>query len=708
MIRLIQTKLIIPRGDTGTFSVPLLASFSEGDAAIFSILDGKTKKVILRKAGVVQENVLNINFTHYDTVNLIAGKYYWDIKIYRNPEFIDNELVNGEEVDSYYAAYSLPTCEIRQTGDILLTSDHTPESIISPEFLDIFNSTISSIDSKITNLIDDTAGNDNTDKVWSAAKSTAQIQYIANHLHEPTFGEPILITDTVTLNFSKDGDNQWYISEENPFSSFTYKDFDIQSLYKIEWDGIEYNEFYINCAKPSSTNTNLVYSYYVIGNADFFGNHSAYSTIAPFAITQESARRPIQILTPSTSETHTIKITRIPFTIQEQPYRYFHNIGKYGYSLFCPGSGEDSLMRGCAQDASGASALAVGYGSTASGNVSYAEGCGTVSQGQYSHSEGFRTLADGTGAHSEGQSTIASAAFAHSEGNSTVASGTASHAEGTWTVASGQRSHAEGLYTIAQQNYQHVSGKYNVADTNGDYVEIIGNGTGEAARANARTLDWQGNERLMGDLYVHCDADSTNGVKVATMNDIHIIESYLPNDSVSGIIASFPDGAENLPLKSCIINIEPIQEGIGQPSSTNIRPITGWTGAIIVVSSTQNAQGGTTYPISWQTEVGTIYGGVLNVISGELIVNRATIAAYNGETLPGVWISDRDAYSMGTIPTTGAQVVYELATPITYHLTPIEIHTLLGQNNIWANTGNIAVTYKADIQRYINKKLAGN
>jgi hypothetical protein len=37
----------------------------------------------------------------------------------------------------------------------------------------------------------------------------------------------------------------------------------------------------------------------------------------------------------------------------------------------------------------------------------------------------------------------------------------------------------------------------------------------------------------------------------------------------------------------------------------------------------------------------------------------------------------------------GVQVVGELAEPIAYHLTPTQIRTLVGNNNIWADTGDI-------------------
>ena len=45
--------------------------------------------------------------------------------------------------------------------------------------------------------------------------------------------------------------------------------------------------------------------------------------------------------------------------------------------------------------------------------------------------------------------------------------------------------------------------------------------------------------------------------------------------SASGAVATFSDGAD-LPLKSLIVDIEPVQSGTGDPSPTNIRPISGW------------------------------------------------------------------------------------------------------------------------------------
>lgn len=52
--------------------------------------------------------------------------------------------------------------------------------------------------------------------------------------------------------------------------------------------------------------------------------------------------------------------------------------------------------------------------------------------------------------------------------------------------------------------------------------------------------------------------------------------------SVSGGAVSFSDGANKSPLETHIISIEPLQSRSGDPSPTNIRPISGWTGANVI------------------------------------------------------------------------------------------------------------------------------
>lgn len=124
---------------------------------------------------------------------------------------------------------------------------------------------------------------------------------------------------------------------------------------------------------------------------------------------------------------------------------------------------------------------------------------------------GQNVVASGASSQAFGVSSTASGNISHAEGVLTIASGLFSHAEGQNTTASGETSHAEGYQTIASGRYQHVSGKYNVVDNNNTYAEIIGNGTG-SNRSNARTLDWQGNETLAGDLIFNRNKSLTSEI----------------------------------------------------------------------------------------------------------------------------------------------------------------------------------------------------
>ena len=109
---------------------------------------------------------------------------------------------------------------------------------------------------------------------------------------------------------------------------------------------------------------------------------------------------------------------------------------------------------------------------------------------------------------------------------------------------------------------------------------------------------------------------------------------------------------------------------------------------------------------TYTTALGTtVYGGTLDVTTGVLTVTDANIASYNGETLPSTWISDRDVYASGTTPTTGAQVVYKLATPTTVQLTAQQIELLQGTNNVWANSGDVTVEYGTSPNVLVNPTL---
>lgn len=92
----------------------------------------------------------------------------------------------------------------------------------------------------------------------------------------------------------------------------------------------------------------------------------------------------------------------------------------------------------------------------------------------------------------------------------------------------------------------------------------------------------------------------------------------------------------------------------------------------------------------------TIYGGTVDAVTGVGGKTWGYIASYNGESLPGEWISDRDVYVSGATPTTGAQVAYKLATPNPFQATGNQALTsLLGYNTIYTNGDSMILNRKA-------------
>ena len=173
------------------------------------------------------------------------------------------------------------------------------------------------------------------------------------------------------------------------------------------------------------------------------------------------------------------------------------------------------------------------------GIAAHSEGERTLAWGTGSHAEGSFTLAWGADSHSEGGNSSSIGNYSHAEGYYTSAEGLTSHTEGYFTTASGNYSHAAGYYTTANHKSQLVFGEYNILDSSsatssnkGNYVEIVGNGTGDNARSNARTLDWNGNEVLTGKLTV--GAGPTNNMDVATKQYVDTATAGITSD-LSGL-----------------------------------------------------------------------------------------------------------------------------------------------------------------------------
>lgn len=227
----------------------------------------------------------------------------------------------------------------------------------------------------------------------------------------------------------------------------------------------------------------------------------------------------------------------------------------------------------------------------------------------------------------------------------------------------------------------------------------------------------------------------------------------------SGEIVTFETIAES-PMTSAEVSLSPIQSGSGTPSPTNIRPISGHTGAELKI--------GATYPTAINTysvtfsDQGTVYGGTFDWVSGKLMVEYGSYTFTGSEswtkgsypwgydtsitangystTISGIKssakaniISDTFVLSSTTARNlraaiewsrvdccinnvvgfdyivirydsitdsatfaqymAGKTIVYELETPLEYTLSPQQIETLLGENNVWSDAGPITLTY---------------
>lgn len=289
-------------------------------------------------------------------------------------------------------------------------------------------------------------------------------------------------------------------------------------------------------------------------------------------------------------------------------------------------------------------------------------------------------------------------------------------------------------------------------DTAGSTIDLTYGGSSLAQIQDTLTLTastWSSSK-------IHTE---TEAVKDYTDNAIYDI---LPTDTASGSIATFETSLA-LPLVSLTSQIVATQSGSGDPSPSNVRPISGFS-EVTISHSDEDTSDPTTHVIDLGS---TYYGGVLDVKRGVLKVTKrfidltqieweknATQTNPNGTyyTASGDFsdcgdyatiLSNVGVAGNGNIPTSPANsfwfnsartgirwiwgtasggsslsdlqnylanndsyLTVELTTPIEVTLDPEEVTALVGTNNIWADTGDIEVEFKVSIKDYIDNKLA--
>lgn len=206
-------------------------------------------------------------------------------------------------------------------------------------------------------------------------------------------------------------------------------------------------------------------------------------------------------------------------------------------------------------------------------------------------------------------------------------------------------------------------------------------------------------------------------------------------------------------VQSCKVNFSPIQSGSGDPSPTNIRPISGRDSLYLYVDTEQTETPEKTYTATFPD---TVYEGYYDFMSGVVSVDKVCVdlgtlrwsysdnvgherfnstdistlaklpetasdvgniicsrykAVSNGDNFShvggfsialgqvgngNIFVYDSNYTDANAFKTamSGVQLCYELATPIEITLTPEEIELLTGANVLWTDGDSIEITYK--------------
>ena len=144
-------------------------------------------------------------------------------------------------------------------------------------------------------------------------------------------------------------------------------------------------------------------------------------------------------------------------------------------------------------------------------------------------------------------------------------------------------------------------------------------------------------------------------------------------DTASGDIASFPDGADGLPVKDLTVAIEPVQSGSGDPSPTNVRPISGWTGANVTRTGKNLLPNGTTNSTSRGVTFTRNANGSVSAVGTNDNTGASTFSLINQMLLPaGNYILSGGVTNISVIvrngDVSGTQIVSDTGSGATFTL----------------------------------------
>lgn len=284
--------------------------------------------------------------------------------------------------------------------------------------------------------------------------------------------------------------------------------------------------------------------------------------------------------------------------------------GSIGFGNWVIASGPQAQAFGSGTRASGDQAAAFGAGSQATGSQAFAAGGGAIASGNQAVAFGGGTTASGNNAFASGGGSKAFGPYSHAEGSGGIANGNTAHVEGISNIGNGKASHVGGMFNVADsylaweewtadtlyevgrkvkigvsedneivyygyicntqnQDHEFDSSKWDL-DYKMNFARIIGNGADYNHRSNALALGWDGNLYLMGDVYVGCGADSTDGVRLAKITELPIYDTA--TSSRLGLVKV--NSSNGIKIASGTLSIYTADDGQIKGGISTVRPIT--------------------------------------------------------------------------------------------------------------------------------------
>lgn len=218
----------------------------------------------------------------------------------------------------------------------------------------------------------------------------------------------------------------------------------------------------------------------------------------------------------------------------------------------------EQIAAAAANAATAASGTATTKAAEAAQSVTAAAQSATSASSSAGDAEQAATTAT---AKAQEASTSASGAAASADAASSSATSAASSA----TAASDARTVAEAARAAAQAARTGAESAQSGAENARTGAENAQSGA-ESAQAAA--------EQAAASVSASAAQIATNTSDITALKE-DLYDLQIVN-TASGAVASFSDGSNGFPVRSLTVGIEPVQSGSGDPSPTNVRPISGW------------------------------------------------------------------------------------------------------------------------------------